>query len=103
MGLGCVAFDNLMEDLATFEISRAQVWQWLYHKILLDDGSVVTTDLVERIFDEELEKIISDMTSNLTLGSDAAPEIVDFRVAKEAAQKVFLSPNLNEFFSTTNS
>ncbi|HUF90250.1 MAG TPA: malate synthase A [Gemmatimonadota bacterium] len=51
--IGCVAWDDLMEDLATLEISRAQVWQWLRHGIALDDGTVVTHELVRAIFDEE--------------------------------------------------
>ncbi|CAN5885616.1 malate synthase A [soil metagenome] len=55
--LGCVAWEDLMEDLATLEISRAQVWQWLRHGIALDDGTVVTRELVRGIFDEESEEI----------------------------------------------
>jgi malate synthase len=55
--IGCVAWDDLMEDLATLEISRAQVWQWLRHGIALDDGTVVTRELVRAIFDEEGEEI----------------------------------------------
>ena len=40
--IGCVAWDDLMEDLATLEISRAQTWQWLRHQVALDDGTPVT-------------------------------------------------------------
>jgi malate synthase len=55
--IGCVAWEDLMEDLATLEISRAQVWQWLRHGIALDDGTLVTRELVRAIFDEEGEQI----------------------------------------------
>src|SRR5690606_12184905 len=55
--IGCVAFDNLMEDLATLEISRAQTWQWLHHKIKLDDGKEVNKSLITSIFEEEYQKI----------------------------------------------
>jgi malate synthase len=55
--IGCVAWEDLMEDLATLEISRAQVWQWLRHGVALDDGTVVTRDLVQRVFEEEGEQI----------------------------------------------
>ena len=48
---------NLMEDAATAEISRSQVWQWLHNGVTLDDGPLVTTDLVERIIGEELDTI----------------------------------------------
>ncbi|MQA94173.1 MAG: malate synthase A [Streptosporangiales bacterium] len=56
-GNGAVAIFNLMEDAATAEISRSQIWQWLHNDITLDDGPKVTTELVERAIDEELAKI----------------------------------------------
>jgi malate synthase len=56
-GNGAVAIFNLMEDAATAEIARSQVWQWLHNDICLDDGPVVTHDLVERIIGEELGTI----------------------------------------------
>ncbi|MFF5211868.1 malate synthase A [Streptosporangium sp. NPDC000396] len=57
-GLGAVAIHNLMEDAATAEISRSQVWQWIHNGIeLADTGTVVTKELVERIIDEEFAKI----------------------------------------------
>jgi malate synthase len=49
-GTGAVAINNLMEDAATAEISRSQVWQWLHNDVVLDDsGEPVTRELVERI------------------------------------------------------
>jgi malate synthase len=57
-GLGAVAIHNLMEDAATAEISRSQIWQWIHNDIeLADTGAVVTRELVEQIIDEELDKI----------------------------------------------
>ena len=56
-GNGAVAIFNLMEDAATAEISRSQVWQWLHNNVRLDDGQLVTTDLVQRIIGEELATI----------------------------------------------
>ncbi|PSL00971.1 malate synthase [Murinocardiopsis flavida] len=56
-GNGAVAIHNLMEDAATAEISRSQVWQWLHNDVVLDDGPKVTADLVDRIIEEELAKI----------------------------------------------
>jgi malate synthase len=55
-GLGCVPLYNLMEDAATAEISRTQVWQWLKHGARLDDGRLIDRDLVRRLIEEELEK-----------------------------------------------
>jgi malate synthase len=52
-GNGAVAIFNLMEDAATAEISRSQVWQWIHNGVRLDDGQLVTRDLAERIIAEE--------------------------------------------------
>ena len=56
-GNGAAAIYGLMEDAATAEISRAQVWQWIHHGEVLDDGRPVTPDLVRQLAGEELEKI----------------------------------------------
>jgi len=56
-GNGAVAIFNLMEDAATAEISRSQIWQWVHNGITLDEGPQVTRDLVEQIIAEELGKI----------------------------------------------
>ena len=56
-GNGAVAIFNLMEDAATAEISRSQVWQWLHNDIELAEGPQVTRDLVEQIIGEELATI----------------------------------------------
>jgi malate synthase len=53
-GNGAVAINNLMEDAATAEISRSQVWQWIHNGVRLPDGTPVTAELVRRIADEEL-------------------------------------------------
>jgi len=56
-GLGCVPLYNLMEDAATAEISRTQLWQWIHHHGRLDDGREVTPELYRTIRGEELQKI----------------------------------------------
>ena len=56
-GNGCVPLYNLMEDAATAEISRAQLWQWLKHESKLDDGTMITTEYLDRVFQEEMNKI----------------------------------------------
>ena len=57
MGVGAAAIYNLMEDAATAEISRTQVWQWLRNKAVLEDGRTLTKELVAQWQDEELSKI----------------------------------------------
>jgi malate synthase len=56
-GSGCVPIYNLMEDAATAEISRAQVWQWRRHRARIDGGPVIDGALVERLLEEELARI----------------------------------------------
>ncbi|MDP2377586.1 malate synthase A [Reyranella sp.] len=60
-GIGCVPLFNLMEDAATAEISRAQVWQWVRHGQTLSDGRLVTRELVRAIVREELDKAKAEM------------------------------------------
>jgi len=61
-GQGCVPINNLMEDAATAEIARAQVWQWIRHPAgRLDDGRDIDAELVARLHEEELEAIRADV------------------------------------------
>jgi malate synthase len=57
LGNGAAAIFNLMEDAATSEIARSQVWQWIRHRVRLKEGHEVTRELVRTVIDEELEKI----------------------------------------------
>ena len=56
-GTGCVPLYNLMEDAATAEISRAQLWQWIRHRVWLEDGRTVDAALCNAMLDEELAKL----------------------------------------------
>jgi malate synthase len=62
-GNGAAAINNLMEDTATAEISRAQIWQWIHHQASFDDGRTITAALYEQIRDEELNKLFSQNES----------------------------------------
>jgi malate synthase len=83
-GSGAVAINNLMEDAATAEISRSQVWQWLHNDVTLDDtGEKVTRELVERIADEEIVALGGDRNAYdearaLFMEVAVADEFVDF-------------------------
>ena len=77
-GLGCVPINNLMEDAATAEISRSQVWQWIHSdKGVLDDGRNVDTELFRAILAEELEKIHGQYPENLHSFFDRAAVLFD--------------------------
>uniref|UniRef100_A0A915K1M2 malate synthase n=1 Tax=Romanomermis culicivorax TaxID=13658 RepID=A0A915K1M2_ROMCU len=85
-GTGCVPLFNLMEDAATAEISRAQIWQWLHHNAKLSDGRPVTLELVKEIVEEEKAKWLKEMpqspsldeAADLLLEMVSAPEMPDF-------------------------
>ena len=64
-GVGCVPIYNLMEDAATAEICRAQVWQWVKHGAKLSDGSTVTAELVRKATDEQAGEIRSKARGSL--------------------------------------
>jgi malate synthase len=79
-GNGAVAIHNLMEDAATAEISRSQLWQWIYASAVTDDGEIITKDWIEELLDEEfalLERFdgdrfedARDIFEEVTLASD---------------------------------
>jgi len=56
-GTGCVPLYHLMEDAATAEISRAQVWQWIRHGAQLEDGRTIDAELCRAVLDEELAQL----------------------------------------------
>jgi len=80
-GNGAAAIDNLMEDTATAEISRSQLWQWRHHATPLDGDAAFTADRYRRIRDEELARIgrttgrvaeAADLLDTLVLSNDFA-------------------------------
>ncbi|MDG6104330.1 malate synthase A [Dactylosporangium aurantiacum] len=80
-GSGAVAINNMMEDAATAEISRSQVWQWLHNGVTLaDTGALVTKALVEQVADEELAKLGGDLSAARALFMEVAvaDEFIDF-------------------------
>jgi malate synthase len=56
-GRGAAAINSLMEDAATAEISRSQIWQWIHHGAQLEEGPTVTRELVREVLDQETAKI----------------------------------------------
>jgi malate synthase len=60
-GSGAVPLYGMMEDAATAEISRAQVWQWIHHRVKLADATVITRDLVLALVDSEMARIAQEV------------------------------------------
>jgi malate synthase len=81
-GNGAAAIDNLMEDAATAEISRSQIWQWIRNGTTLDSGETVTAALVRQILDEEMA----------VLGAD-------FQPARQLFERVALAESFEDFLT----
>jgi malate synthase len=78
-GNGAVAIFNLMEDAATAEISRAQLWQWITNKAKLDDGRLIDKSLYQKVREEELAKLPgTDKRAVKLLDDLVLGEFVDF-------------------------
>ena len=60
-GLGAVGIHNLMEDAATAEISRSQIWQWVHNGSRLDDGTLITAELVRDVMEQERSAIRAEL------------------------------------------
>jgi malate synthase len=91
-GVGAAAINNLMEDAATAEISRSQLWQWIHHGTRLEDGRTVTAELVRALEAEELANLRE------MLGS-AAYEAGRFADAAAIFESVALSNDYIEFLT----
>ena len=91
-GRGAAAINSLMEDAATAEISRAQIWQWVRHGATLEDGRTVSADLVREVLDQETAKIREQVGED-TWGAGRPRE------TREIFERVALSEELIEFLT----
>src|SRR5438552_8212479 len=96
-GTGAAAINNLMEDAATAEISRSQVWQWIHHGVSLKEGPQVTAKLVQDIEHEELAKIKSAVGDDFFAKGryDEAREIFDGVALQRISRSSSRSPRMN--------
>ncbi|HXF56184.1 MAG TPA: malate synthase A [Actinomycetota bacterium] len=90
-GTGAVAIFNLMEDAATAEIARSQVWQWVHHGARLKEGPAVTPELVREVEDGELER------AREAQGQEG--QALRFEEAREVFEEVTLDPAFVEFLT----
>ena len=92
-GVGCVPLYHLMEDAATAEISRAQVWQWIHHGARLDDtGVTVTAELLDRIIDEEIDRLTRELgTQRIATGRFSQARELFFELATADTLADFLT------------
>ncbi|MBD3689128.1 malate synthase A [Nanchangia anserum] len=88
-GNGAAAINGLMEDAATAEISRSQIWQWLHHSCTTEEGNAITSDYVRAILAEERERFLAEVD-----GDERAARII------ENATEMFAEVCLAEQFPT---
>ena len=93
-GNGAAGIYGLMEDAATAEIARGQVWQWIRHGATLDDGRTVTPELVRELEDSELEKIRSEIGDDEWFEREGRPKL-----SKELFERVALTDEFIEFLT----
>jgi malate synthase len=94
-GNGAAGIYGLMEDAATAEISRSQVWQWIRHgRTLEDDGTAITPDLVRRLEGEELERIRSEIGDDEWFETEGRPQ-----ESRALFEQVALADELAEFLT----
>ena len=94
-GNGAAGIYNLMEDAATAEISRSQVWQWIRHGVTLTDtGEQVTAELVRRLEDEELEKIREFIGDDEWFETQGRPKL-----SRELFERVALADEFLQFLT----
>jgi malate synthase len=91
-GLGCVAINNLMEDTATVEICRAQIWQWIRHSAKLLDGQTITRELFRTILKEEMAKAG-------TVPRSQAGEKTNYKTAGDLLDSLVASDSFPEFMT----
>ncbi|MBK6528963.1 MAG: malate synthase A [Deltaproteobacteria bacterium] len=91
-GNGCVPLYNLMEDAATAEIARAQVWQWVRYGVALEDGSVVTAERLHTVIDEEMARIATEQGA-------ARMERGRFADARKLFEELSTAPTFEEFLT----
>ena len=96
-GNGCVPIHNLMEDAATAEISRSQVWQWIRSpKGVLDDGRKVTAEMVRAMIPEELVKVKGDAANGDNPSYARAAEIFEQMSTSETFAEFLTLPLYEE-------
>jgi malate synthase len=91
-GSGAVAIFNMMEDAATAEISRSQIWQWVKNGVTTTEGTLITKDYVQRLEVEELDKV------RATFGDDTFAS-GRFDEAKGLFEQVALADEFIEFLT----
>jgi malate synthase len=92
-GIGAAALHNLMEDAATAEISRAQLWQCIQHSVALEDGRIMTPSLYQKFCEEEYNAIRKEFTAS-------GNETLSLATSRLILDRLVLSKNFDAFLTT---
>ena len=93
-GNGAAGIYGMMEDAATAEIARSQIWQWIQHEKSTDDGEPITRELVQQLATEELEKIRSEIGDDEWFEREGRPKL-----SRELFEQVALADEFAEFLT----
>jgi malate synthase len=88
-GTGAAGINNLMEDVATAEISRSQIWQWVRHGVLTDEGVAITDSLVRSIGEDVVERLMAE----------EHPHADQLHVARKLFEEVALGEHFVDFLT----
>jgi malate synthase len=91
-GVGAAGINNLMEDVATAEISRSQIWQWVHNSVSLSSGQQVDANLVRQVADEELAGLRNTM-------GEQSYDAGRFKEAREVFEQVALADEFVDFLT----
>lgn len=103
-GQGCVPIDHLMEDAATAEICRTQLWQWLKHRALTDDGQAITSERIGEIANSEMRALTEHLgEERIATGEFAAAKSLFLKLSTDISQFTpFLTLPAYEQLTQTN-
>jgi malate synthase len=99
IGLGCCVVNYLMADAATCEVSRAQLWVWIKYKVKLDDGRIVDEKLIDKLIEDELNKIKKRFATWKERTGDKSLDNVSFEGAAKLFKVMITKENFDDFLT----
>jgi len=99
IGTGCCVVNYLMADAATCEVSRAQLWIWLKYKVKLDDGRIIDENLIDKLIEDELNKIKKRFVTWRERTGDKSLDHVSFENAAKIFRDMITKENFDDFLT----
>jgi len=99
IGTGCCVVNYLMADAATCEVSRAQLWIWIKYKVKLDDGRIIDVKLIDKLIEEELDKINKRFENWKERTGDKSLDHVSFKNAAKTFKDMITKENFDDFLT----